>query len=306
MISSLDSSGDPFLYNLNRLQQKFAQTEAQLSSGKQVTTPADAPDQITPLLNLRTQQTILAQRQKNVQQLQAANSAADQAISTALTLTDQALGLGAQGATGLQSAQTRATLARQVQGVQQQLVSLANTQVNGKYIFGGDQDQNGVYAFNASSSNGVTQLGALTNTRLVDDGLGQLAKPSLTAQEIFDPRNADNSPASGNLLVSLQNLSTALAGGTADNVTTAISDLKTASQFVNSQQGFYGDWQQRLTAASNTISQQLTTVQSGIAGIEDADLAQAAIDLSQEQIGLQAAYSGRAKAPHTSLFDFLG
>ncbi len=306
MISSVDKSGDQFLFNLNRLQQQFAKTEGQLSSGKRVTNASDAPDQVVQLLTLRSQESLATQRQKNLQVLQTDTNAADRGLTSALTLIDQALSLGTQGASSFETPEARATLGQQVQAVQQQIVGIANTVSNGRYIFSGDQDQSQSYAVNTAAPNGVNQLQPLTNTGLSDDGSGTPTKSALTAQDIFDHRNSDQSFASDNVFYALTSLSNALAANNSDGINTAISSLREASSYVNTQQGFYGSLQQRLTSTSGALSQTLTDVQTNISGIEDADVSQAAIDLSQEQTGLQAAYTSQARTPHTSLFDFLG
>ena len=306
MISSIDKSGDQFLFNLDRLQQQFARTESQLSSGKRVTTAADAPDQVVQLLTLRSEYSLNTQRQKNLQVLQTDTDAADRGLTSALQLIDQALSLGTQGASSFSNASSRATLAQQVQAVQQQIVGIANTESNGRYIFSGDGDQAQSYAVNLSAPNGVTQLQPLPNTRLSDNGSGTLSPSTLTAQDIFDHRNANGTFASDNVFSALTALSTALNSNNDAGITAAISSLREASTYVNTQQGFYASLQQQLASATNALSQKLTDVQTNIAGIEDADPTQAAIDLAQEQTSLQAAYASRAKAPHNSLFDFLG
>ena len=146
MIPSLSPATNLFLNGLSSLQSIINTTTEQLTSGYSINQPSDAPDQISPLLqlmaNLSQKQTIL----ENLSSVQATVSAADGAVSTGIQLLQQATSLGAQGASSTTTAATRAQLATQVASIQQQMVALADTRVSGQYIFGGDQDTSLPYA----------------------------------------------------------------------------------------------------------------------------------------------------------------
>ena len=61
MITNLDPASELFLANVGRIQERLAEANRQVSSGKRVTDPADAPDQIDSILQLR------ANREQNSQ-----------------------------------------------------------------------------------------------------------------------------------------------------------------------------------------------------------------------------------------------
>ncbi len=105
-----------------------------------------------------------------------------------------AVNLAAQGASSTSTAATDQTLATQIQSIQQQLVSLANTTVDGRAIFGGDQDQSAPYQYDAASLvTGVDSLTAQTSSRVIVDTQGQTVYQPLTAQQIFDPVDVNRS-----------------------------------------------------------------------------------------------------------------
>ena len=139
MIPAISPATNLFLNGLSSLQSVIDTSTEQLTSGYRINRPSDAPDQISPLLqlmaNLSQNQTVLA----NLSSVQATVSSADNAVSSAVQLLQQATSLGAEGANSTTSAATRTQLAEQVESIQQQMVALADTQVSGQYIFGGDQ-----------------------------------------------------------------------------------------------------------------------------------------------------------------------
>jgi flagellin-like hook-associated protein FlgL len=148
MISSLSAVTNQFLNDLSRVQSLITTTTQQMTSGYRINQPSDAPDQISPLLQLMAgssyNQTVLG----NLSNVQGTVSSADQAVSSAIQLLQQATSLGAQGASSTTSATTRSQLAEQVEGIQEQMVALAGTQVSGRYIFSGDQAGSLPYALN--------------------------------------------------------------------------------------------------------------------------------------------------------------
>jgi flagellar hook-associated protein 3 FlgL len=221
-------------------------------------------------------------------------------------LTNQAASLGAEGADSTTTAQTRQQLAQQVQNIFDQVVSTSQTEVGGRYIFSGDDDQSPQYQVDPSSGNGVDQLTTALNTSQAQDTNGDTFPVGLTAAQIFDPRNPDNSYAPGNMFAALTSLYQSLNTDNSAGITSAIASLQTASAYVNTQQGFYGALENRVTNSLNTAATQNTSLTSQISAIEDTNFAEAATQLTEGQTALQAALQAQGKVPTTSLFDFLG
>ncbi len=285
-----------FLNGLANLQQAEAQTQKELASGYQVNdasdsllqTPAADPIGLEPRWPLQAYQT-------NLSNVQTEASAADQALGTSISLIQSAVSLASQGASSTATAATDQTLAITIQGIQQQLVSLANTTVAGRAIFGGDQDQSPPYQYDAASATGVDNLTADTSSRVIVDTLGQTVYQPLTAQQIFDPVDALGAPTANNTFAALRSLETALLANDQVGVTNALTSLQSASAYVGQQQAYYGASEQRLTSEQNNAADQVTALQVRIGGIRDTDVAQAATDLTQETTDQSAAMGAEAE-----------
>jgi flagellar hook-associated protein 3 FlgL len=303
-VNSSTIGADWFLNGLATLQSQELQTQQQLSSGYAVTTAADNPAATQDLVDLGSSLATAQSYQSNLGNVQAEASAADTAIGSAITLIQSAQSLGAQGASSIATASQRQNLATQIQSIQQQLVSLANTQVGGRYIFGGDQDQAAPYQYNASSTEGVDALTTASSTRQIVNPAGEVVYQSLTAGTIFDPQSG-GSPTAANAFAALQNLQTALQANDTAGVSTALTSLASASAWLNQQQVHYGTAEQRLTSEQSNVAGQLTTIQTSIGGIRDANIAQDATDLTQESTDQQATMAAQAEVPQKSLFDYL-
>ena len=136
-----------FLDGLANLQQRQTQTQKQLSTGFQVTTAADSPSQTSELVALEATLSSVQSYQTNLGSVQAEAQLADTALGNATSLIDSARSLAAEGANTVTTAAQRQSLATQIQGIQEQLVTIANSASAGRYIFGGDQDQTAPYRF---------------------------------------------------------------------------------------------------------------------------------------------------------------
>lgn len=306
MSTSIDPSGEQFLADLSRVQATFARAQRQITSGLRVSEAADAPDQIGALLQLQANLGRNTQIQSNLGLVKTDVDTAEQTVGQAIQLVDQATTLAAQGASSTQTADTRLGLAQQVQGIQEQLVSLTQANVQGRFIFGGDSDQIAPYQLDLASPNGVIRANKTSATRQIEDPAGGTFAVSKTAQDLFDHRNPDDTFAPDNFFAGLNDLRVALTANNPAGIQTAIAELHQASSYVNTQQVFYGGVQNRIAAATAFAGRNDVSLRSQLSAGRDTDLTAAALQLTSSQTQLQAAFEARAKTPKTSLFDFLG
>lgn len=306
MITNITPANQIFLTGVADIQQRIAQDNQQVSSGLKISNAADAPDQIGELLQLRANAARNTQIESNLN-LELTNAqTADGSLGSAIQLMDNAIQIAAQGADTSETADTRATLAQQAQSLLSQMVDLSQTQVQGRYIFSGDQDQSPSYQFDPNGANGVDQLIAPSATRQIQNTEGGTFQASQTAQQIFDARNSDGSAAAGNVFAALNNLRTALLDDNAAGITAAQDQIKQASTHLNDAQSFYGNVETQIQGAVTYAGTYSTQLQTEIGNIQDADVAAEATDLTEANTQLQAAFEAQAKTPTNSLFSYLG
>lgn len=306
MRTTLDASSEIFLANLSHAQVRLDRAQRQLSSGLKIQTAADAPDDVAPLLQLRAALDYNGQMQNNLARAAAEAKAADDAISTATKLMDRAVALASQAGSPTATAESRHNIALEIQGIHEQILGLSRTQADGRYIFSGDLDQYPAYDLDLSLSTGVTELTTAWATRRIEDPAGGTFATSRTAREIFDLRNADDSIAGGNVFFALNSLRTALENDDAPAIGNALTAVKRASDHLTTQVAFYGNIQNRVTHCAEYSSSSRVRLQTEISRKEDADITEAALELSQANLQVQTALTARAQARRTSLFDLLG
>jgi flagellar hook-associated protein 3 FlgL len=303
-INSATAGAGWFLNGISNVQQELTITERQLSSGYRVQDASDAPAQTADLVGLESSLAADQAYQSNLTRVQAEASAADTAIGSAISLLDNAKSLAAQADSSALAPASIPNILAQVKQIQQQIVGLANTTVEGRYIFGGERDQSTPYQYDAVTGN-VTAVSSSAATRVVANPQGQPVFQSLSAQQIFDPQDATGASTGNSVVAALSSLATALANNDQTGIASAIASLGTSSTWLNQQQGYYGAAEQRLTNEQNSAASRVTDWKTGISGIRDTDVTQAAIDLAAETTDQSAAYGAEATISRKSLFDYL-
>jgi flagellar hook-associated protein 3 FlgL len=304
-MTNLDGPSQLFLANVDRIQSRLQNVSQQLSSGLRISEASDDPDEIAPLLQLRADLAGNTQVTSNLGMAQTDAQAADSALGSAIQLMDQANTLGAQGASSTTDASTRQSLAGQVESLLDQMVETSQTTVQGRFIFSGDADDAPAYQVDLSAPNGVDQLASAASTRQIEDPAGGSFAASLTAQEIFGTTNADGSAASDNVFAALNSLRLGLLNNDTGQITSSIALIQNATDHLNVEEAFYGNVEQRITDATNYASNYNTTLQTQVGQIQDADAVSAALELTQDNTQLQAAFEMQAKLPTSTLFNYL-
>ena len=194
-----------------------------------------------------------------------------------------------------------------MQGIQQSLVSLSQTQVNGKYIFSGDQDTQPLYQLDSTQNNGVKQLVTPTNTRTIQDVNGTAIATARTATTIFDAQDSTGAPIAGNVFAAVQSLITALQNNDTAGIQAASDAVKSANEYLNGQLAFYGTAENRVADATQLAQKFMVQEQSDLGDVQNTDVPTAALEVTRAQTQQQAALAVEAKIQQQpNLFSLLG
>jgi flagellar hook-associated protein 3 FlgL len=301
MISYLDPSSQQFLNALGSVYQRMTQAQLQLTSGKKLNVVSDAPDSVSPLLQARARLADNSQTQANLGLVKTEADTAETSLASAVTLAEQVRTWGAQAANGLNSAATQTTLANQITGALQQLVSTANTSVDGRFLFSGDSDQTQPYSFDATQPVPTGAYQGSAATRQIRHPDGSVFSVAKSAQEIFDSSDPTQS-----VFGSITALANAVASNDPTAIAAALPDVSTALTYLNQQLAFYGNVQTRVAGGLTTTANNNVTWKSQISSLEDADPTSAILQLNAASVDYNAGLASRAKIPQKSLFDYLG
>jgi flagellar hook-associated protein 3 FlgL len=301
------NSADAFLANLSSLEQRMLTANRQVSSGLRVQTVTDDPSAVNDILELNSEIGSNTQIGQNLSIVQTEVNTAEGSVNSATILMDTARQLATEGATGTAGASERQQLASQVSDILNQMQGLANTQVDGRYVFSGDSDQTapyGVVNLTTNTTNGVGTYQGTASTRSVQGPGGSTISIALSAQQIFD--GGAGGTASTSVFQSLTELYNALSTGNQTGIEQATSDIASSASYLDNQQASYGEIQQSLSAAVNEQSSLNTNLTAELSAIQDADSATAITNLQTDSTNETAAMAAYNSLPKKSLFDYLG
>jgi flagellar hook-associated protein 3 FlgL len=305
MISNLNQSSEAFLANIARVQRSIDEASRQVSSGKRVNVASDDPGNIDTIMQLETGAAHNQQIQSNLAVVATDANAADSALTSANKIMDRARTLATQASSFSVDASGRQSIAGEVQSLLEQIVTISRTTVQGRYVFGGDQDSAPPYDLDLTADNGVVRLTGAVATRRVEDASGGSFSVSKSAQEIFDLRDTDDNLASGNVFAALNGLRNSLLANDVTQITAANSAIQVASAHLNLSQAFYGTVQNRIQDAASYASGYSTQLKIELGQKQDADVTASALAVTQGNTELQAAFAMQAKMPRTTLFDYM-
>ena len=125
--------------NLSKLMSEQYILNSQISGGKRIEKPSDDPvGSITAQLSHRNLEQV-DQYDVDVDHAMSWIEQAESSVSSMLDLLTRAQELAEQGATGTYDGAQRNIIAQELSGIMDQLLTLANTEVNGDHIFGGSR-----------------------------------------------------------------------------------------------------------------------------------------------------------------------
>lgn len=277
--------------NLQLSAQRLNQLDEQVASGLAISKPSDDPVGAATLLDLQRQLAQNTQYQRNAADGAAWLATAGTALLTMNDTLTKVRDLTVQAAnTATQSPTSRAAIATQLQSLKQTLMSLANTQYQGRSVFAGTSDSgsafNADYSFNGTAGSSVNRrIGADTTLRVDVDGSSVLGAGSSSVFALIDSI-----------------ASTVSSGG---DVSGQLTSIDAVAANIQGAEVTVGSTQNQLTGATSALTTQATTLQTSQSGIQNVDAAHAILEMQTQQVAYQTALAVTAKSIQPTLMDYL-
>ncbi len=278
---------------LQTRQNKVAEIQAKLGSGKQLLHPSENPSKADLISRLESGKERQAVYGKNVDAAQTRLTSEEAVLTSMTQIMQRITELTVQGGNDTLAPEDRAVIAAEVKALRDELLNLANTQdINGNYIFSGNKVQ--APAFVENSSGVVTYNGDHGRLQINVSDVRRLSINTI-GPELFS--TAD--------FAALDDLVTKLNADNGSGIRSAISAVETIN---NKLTVSYGTMASRVAA----IESQRTIIEDTELRIDelllredDLDYAEAVTELTQESVALQALQASFAKLSQLTLFNFI-
>ena len=278
-------------YNLGTISDELNKANEIASTGKRINKLSDDPVGLTQSLSIQSSLANITQMQRNIDYGQSWLNSSESALTSVSNILSDTKALCVQMASGTVGADQRAAAAENVQNNLDEIVSLANTNVNGSYIFAGsktdtvpfDQDETGNVTYKGDNTAFSIKISNNASIEIGSDG-----------QAVF-----------GTLFTTLSDLKTALQNNDVTGIQDAMGKLDDSMNDISAKISDIGSKTDRMDIKKNIFQDLNLTDTTRLSTIEDADMAQAIMDVSAAQLTYQAALASSSKVMSLSLVDYL-
>lgn len=201
----------------------------------------------------------------------------DSALGNVVSQLTAAISLATQAINGTQNPSNEQSIATQLTGIRDEVVSLANSSYVGQYIFAGSQGNAAPFSINTTTSPATVTYNGDSNVSYVQTPSGQQIQTNIPGNQIFTAAGA-------NVLGTLNNLIADFSSGTPAATSSAdLTSLNTALNYVSQQRVVLDDSITRLTAAGNYSTSESTQLQSAQDSLIQTNTAQVASQFSSAE-----------------------
>lgn len=289
------------LLDLARTKERISLNSTRISSGKRLTSPGDDPAAAALILDFGNS------IQANTQFIKQADSAlgflktSEDVVSASVDYTMRLQELAQQGLGSTNTAASRAAIVAEVDGIRANLLGLANTKNQGKYIFAGTQTQTVPFVDGAPPApptwNGLA--GAIN----LDVTATTSVTTNVSGDSVF---LGAGGPPNASLFQAIQDLHDGLAGNSVAQIQTAADHLSTALDHLTQIRTDLGGRQAGLQDLQSTLSGFNLTLQDLQDTQQATDYPKAMTEYTNDTTVQSVTLSTMAKANKTNLFDYLG
>ena len=278
---------DTVTYNLSNCTQGLNQANEIVSSGKRINNLSDDPVALTQALNVKSAISNLEQMQRNISTGNSWLVSSESALTHVQDILSETKTLCIQMANATIDSVQRVSAAETVQNLFDEIVSLGNTNIVGSYIFSGSKTDTTPFSedgtYNGNSNAFTVKIGKDTTVEVGSDG-GALF---------------------GDILSTIGGLKNSLATDDVEGIQDAMSDLDGHFDDISTKISDVGSKMNRMDIKEKIIEDIIFANTERLSKIEDADMAEAIMELKAREFAYQAALSSSAKLMTLSLIDYM-
>jgi len=287
-------------------QTNLAKSQAQLAQGKQIINPSDAPDQASTVQRLKSILSRQDSYQTALNTVQSRLQGEDSTLSSVSDLLIRAKEIAVQANNDTLSPDNRKALGVELQGLRDQMLSLANTRdSSGNFLFGGSKVTQAPFI---SVAGGSPQYAGDQTRMSVMVGENRSMPINRTGTDAFVPVNR-TMPDGTTQGVGFFNVMDDLIKGvnTSDRpkMQGGLGELDTLLGGLSMARANIGSGLKGIDQQTGVIEDTILNLKTTLSSVEDLDYAKAITKMNQQMLSLEAAQSSFAKISQLNLFNYI-
>lgn len=263
----------------------------QASTGKKLARASDDPTAVSKVGNARSAITGMDRYMENIEVAQDRMDTVDSYLDSTETIMARAREIAVAGINGSLTDDDLQSYAKEVAALQEQLLGIANTQVDGKYLFAGFSDTTAPFSGDPATYSGTS------DHKFLQIGPGQTVQTNITGDELFsDPVD---------IFDALSTLQASLSSGDTTAMGDLLDTLENAATQVTRQRSKMGNINARMEDSMSLMEDAKLQMQDTLSSYEDADLVEVLSNMTLAEESLEAALSVSTRVMSLSILDYL-
>jgi flagellar hook-associated protein 3 FlgL len=269
-----------------------------VSTSKRINRLSDDPVGLVTVLDLRSSLSNIEQLARNVSMGKSWLTASESALTQVNDILTDVKALTVQMSSANTGATERANAAEIVKQYLDEVISLSNSQSGGRYLFSGTNTDSP--AFELNEATGEVDYNGNTTSFSIKIGSGTNIAVGKVGSEVFGV-NWDDS----NIFKTLVDLKGYLENNDTAGIQDIMGRLDAHMTKINAEISDIGGKTVRMEVKENIIADLKLTYTDRKSQLEDADVAEAIIELNSKQLAYNAALTSASKVMELSLVDFM-
>ena len=291
---------------LGSIQSSLAKTQTQLSTGKQINRPSDAPDKSSLITRLQSEMTRQASYQGNLNAVNVRLQAEETALRNTSNVMYRFKELAVQAANDTLSTADRNTLSFEMIQLREQILSMANSQdSNGNYLFAGSRVAQ--QPFGEDAKGRVVYQGDQSRM-LVPVGDNRQMNLNIPGSDVFVRlvRDDDKGNKIGvGFFQALSDMVDAVKNTDRPNIQRGIKELDRMQQGVSDANAQLGTDMNVVDSQGGVLDEITLRLKTTLSDVQDLDYTEAITKMNKDQLALESAQSTFAKISKLSLFNYI-
>lgn len=276
------------LRNLSNGYDRLGKLQEQLSSQKKFSKPSDDPVAAMRSMGYRTDLDRIGQYQQNIGEVKNWVDSTDDALDKSVLALQKIRELTVQASNGTLEGNQKSYIAKEIEQLQAQIVDLGDTQVGGKYIFGGTKTNMRPSQSKFADAKGTVEIEVFSGIKLPVNSEG-----ANLFQDFMNPSGSISQ-----LINTLKGADTTPVGDYLGKIDAQIDKFLTERANIGARQN-------RVELMEDRLDSQEVFSTRILSDNEDVDIEKVIMDLTTQESVHRAALSVGARIIQPTLMDFL-
>lgn len=277
--------------------------QTQIQTGKSFQYASDAPVSAAKSIRYKSKIAQLEQNEKNIEDANELMKVTESALNSYNDILQRISELAVDAANGTRGDEEREAIATEINQLKSEIVSIANTKYNGRYIFSGFETEKTLLNDDGTYNMDVITTGLGKEAINYSIGFGSSIQVNTLGPDVFGGEGEEGEKAG--VINNIDNLINAMKNGDSHEIRKAGAALEDDLQICLDSLADIGAKMNRLELTKNRVANSLTNITESLSLNEDADYAEAATNLANSKTIYEAALAAGAKTLSISLMDYI-